>query len=90
MAITKFDEDVIPYFSWDKHWKVSEIRERLNGEEYLNTLAWLMREATVTDVWEFVSPSMVMSNFEKLKNQLGRKRDFWEYILNEWHKLGKI
>jgi hypothetical protein len=83
-------EDTVPYFSWDKHWTTREIRKRLHGEQSITTLAWIMREAKFCDVWNFVSPYTVNSNFGKLKNQLGRKRDFWEYILNEWQKLGKI
>ena len=83
-------EDTIPYFSWDKHWTIREIRKRLSGEQSINTLAWIMREAKICDVWIFVSPSTVIANFNELKNQLGRKKDFWEYILHEWQKLGKI
>jgi hypothetical protein len=87
---SKFSEESIPYFCWDRNWTVAEIKKRLHEEERINILSWILREAKLADVWYFTSPQQILSCFDDLKLRLGRKRKFWEYILNEWQKLGKI
>ena len=90
MITKEYKDSTVPAFSWDRNWSVSEIKQRLTGVDHINVLSWIMREAKFEEVWFFSSPSQVFAHFDELKYLLGRKRLFWEYILNEWHELGKI
>ena len=90
MITKQFDDNTIPAFSWDRNWSISEIKKRLTGVDHINVLSWIMREAKFEEVWYFTSPKDVFDSFNELKYLLRRKRLFWEYILNEWHELGKI
>ena len=90
MITKQFDDNTIPAFSWARNWSISEIKKRLTGVDHINVLSWIMREAKFEEVWYFTSPKDVFDSFNELKYLLGRKRLFWEYILNEWHELGKI
>ena len=84
------DEDTIPSFCWDRKWSVGDIKRRLEGEDSLKVLAFILREAKFAEVWDFVTPGEVRAAFEELAPYLGRKRDFWRFILDEWRGLGKI
>lgn len=89
----KFKDDEIPYFSYDRKMTVSDIRNALVSENLMQRYqcyAWVMREASFADVWQFVKPKDVWFIFDELKLFLGRKRDFWSYTLRKWHELGKI
>ena len=90
---TSFEETDIPYFSWDRKITVAEIRAELaatSGAEWDRLTSWIMREAAFPDVWEFVSPQEVAERLPHLSPFLGRKRDFWQYIIRQWHELGKL
>ncbi len=83
----------IPYFSWDRQATVGEIRARpaiASGLEWVRLAAWIMREAAFADVWRFLNPKIVRDNLAQIEPFLGRKRDFWRYIIGVWHELGKI
>ena len=91
--MTRFKETEIPYFAWDRAETAADIRRRLqtgSESERRRTVAWILREATPSDVWQFLSPGEVFAALPTLEPLLGRKRDFWIYILNKWHELGKI
>ncbi len=86
-------ENEVPYFCWDRAITVSEIRRQLaeqSGVDWLNTAAWIMREAAFEDVWQFLSPREVSAHLDEIEPFLGRRRDFWKYIIREWHELGKL
>jgi hypothetical protein len=88
-----FSEQEIPYFCWDRPWTVREIRERLQAAEGMERdklAAWIMREAAFRDVWQFLSPAEVRELFPRVMLQLGRWKEFWQYILGTWRELGKI
>ncbi len=90
---TKWREDEVPYFCWDRPRTVAQVREALQtarGAERLRLTAWIMREAAFADVWEFLSPHEVWAEFGDLERRLGRRRGFWRYILKTWHELGRI
>jgi hypothetical protein len=91
--MTKFNASEIPYFAWDRAETAEDIRRRLRTgaeTEWRRTAAWILREATPSDVWQFLSPPEVFAALPALEPLLGRKRDFWIYILNKWHELGKF
>jgi hypothetical protein len=87
------DPSAIPYFLWDEPMTVSEFRRRLETSsppERTRLLAKLLREARDTDVWKFTSPEEVWRRWTELAPHLGRRRSFWEFLLDRWHKEGLI
>ncbi len=91
--MTKFRDDEIPYFSWDRLLTVREIKGQLrasSGLERMRLAAWIMREAAFADVWQFLTPQEAWSHLAETEPFLGRRRAFWKYILNTWHELGRV
>jgi hypothetical protein len=85
--------DAIPYFLWDEPMTVREIQARLQTSsrpERLRLLAKILREARDTEVWLFTSPDEVARSWHNLAGQLGRRRPFWEFLLDEWHRQGLL
>ena len=83
----------IPYFLWDEPMTVAEFKDRLrtgSQSEQTRLLAKLLREARDTDVWLFISPAEVWRRWPDLAPRLGRRRDFWEFLLHAWLKEGLI
>lgn len=83
------DPSAVPYFLWDEPMTVSEFRRRLetaSPAEQTRLLAKLLREARDTDVWAFTSPEEVWRRWPDLSRYLGRRRQFWEFLLSQWRK----
>jgi hypothetical protein len=83
----------IPYFLWDEPMTVAEFRHRLQTAsmtERVRLLAKLMREARDTDVWKFTSPAEILQRWSVVESHLGRRRSFWEFLLNRWRQEGLI
>ena len=83
------NSQAIPYFLWDEPMTVAEFKLRLataSPPERIRLLAKLLREARDTDVWQFTNPETVRRNWQTLSPMLGRRRAFWEFLLNHWHK----
>lgn len=85
-------ESAIPYFLWDEPLTVGELRERLcvSEEERVRLLGKIMREAREPDVWLFTTPHEVSQRWDALQRQLGRRREFWFFLLDQWRRLGLI
>lgn len=84
---------VVPYFLWDEPMTVAELRIKLSSasaEERTRLLAKILREARDTDVWRFTTPEAVWRDWEKLEKHLGRRREFWRFLLESWHKEGLL
>ena len=63
---------------------VAELRAALSarGEpDRLRLLGKMLREARDTDVWQFVTPAEVSRDLPALGRHLGRRRGFWEYVI---------
>lgn len=87
------DLKAIPYFLWDEPMTVAEFKQRLTGAspaEQNRLLAKLLREARDTDVWKFTSPAEVWRRWPAIAAQTGRRRAFWEFLLDRWHSEGLI
>lgn len=83
--------DKRPYFLWDEDVSTDEFRARLRGEnepERLRLLGKLLREARDTDVWEFVTPEEVARELPRVAHRLGRRRAFWEFLIEGWRHDG--
>jgi hypothetical protein len=84
-------EDERPYFLWDEDRSVSEFRRALAEADRSSRprlIGKLMREARDTDVWRFVTPHEVWTEFASIQPHLGRRRAFWVYLLTGWHRDG--
>jgi hypothetical protein len=83
--------DERPYFLWDEDVSVAEFRQALavaEPRDRARLIGKLMREARDTDVWSFVTPREVWAEFSSIRRYLGRRRPFWDYLLNAWHRDG--
>jgi hypothetical protein len=85
-------DDAIPYFLWDQPMTVAELRRHLSGspEERLRYLGTILREAREPDVWRFTTPEEVVREWTRLEPRLGRRRDFWRFLLAKWRELGLV
>lgn len=83
----------VPYFLWDEPMTVLELRRKLAlgfGQERLRLLGKILREARDTDVWKFTTPEYVRENWSSIAPYLGRRRAFWEFLLEHWSEEGLI
>jgi hypothetical protein len=84
-------EECRPYFLYDEDLSVTELRQQLASapeEERLRLLAKILREARDDEVWKFTTPAAVVAAWDFLAPHLGRRRPFWEFLLQEWKRLG--
>jgi len=49
-----------------------------------------MREGKVADVWDYVSLDEVLANWELILRHLGRRREFWTWLVDGWKRDGLI
>lgn len=87
------DPEAIPYFLWDEPMTVRELENRLrtaSPPERTRLLAKVLREARDTEVWRFTTPQEVALSWTALARQLGRRRAFWEFLLSEWQRQGRL
>ena len=83
----------IPYFLWDEPMTIAELRQKLQSasiEERTRLLGKILREARDTDVWKFTTPQEVWQNWSSLEKHLGRRKEFWKFLLNAWEKEGLL
>jgi hypothetical protein len=84
-------QDARPYFLWDETTTVREFRARLavaSPEEKSRLLGKLLREARDTDVWFFTTVKDVRAHWPTIERHLGRRREFWGFVLQGWARLG--
>jgi hypothetical protein len=82
----------IPYFLWDEPLTVAEFRRRLTTSapaEQIRLLAKLLREARGADVWKAPRLKRYGEN-GPISLHLGRRRKFWEFLLDRWQKEGLL
>ncbi len=82
-----------PYFLWDVEMTLDELEDRLAGSDermrvYLT--AKLMRQAKPDDALQFVSPQQIADDWAALEPYLGKEREFWRWLLDEWGRRGFI
>ena len=84
------DPQAVPYFLWDEPLSVAALRSRLasaESPEKLRLIGKILREARDTDVWRFTTPGEVARLWPELQRHLGRRREFWEFLLGRWREL---
>lgn len=82
-----------PYFLWDENLSIEELQRRLRGpdeRERLRLLTKLLREARDIDVWRFVTPAEVAAALPRVSRWLGRRRGFWEFLIQGWRDDGVL
>jgi hypothetical protein len=87
------DPEATPYFLWDEPMTVRELRLRLrtaSAPERFRLLAKVLREARDTEVWHFTTPSEVAGAWPQLAHRLGRRRQFWAFLLKRWREQGLL
>jgi len=87
------DSSAVPYFLWDEPMTVSELRRRLatgSEAERMRLLGKILREARDWEVWKFTTPQEVVREWSRLSRHLGRSRRFWEFLLGEWSRQGRV
>lgn len=80
-------------FAWDRPETAESLRQRLaasSGSDWLRTAAWLMREARVEQVWQFLTLRQVADAFPQLSSMLGKRRPVWAHLLRSAHELGRL
>lgn len=84
--------DAFPYFLWDQPMTVAELRRRLHDspDERMRLLGTILREAREPDVWLFTTPREVAREWDRIVPHLGRRRSFWEFLLQTWRELGLL
>jgi len=70
---------------------VAELRSRLASgpTERLRLLGKVLREARDTDVWRFTTPGEVTTLWPQLQRHLGRRRAFWQFLLERWRAVAR-
>jgi hypothetical protein len=80
-------------FAWDRPETAATLRAKLADEsspDWLRTAAWLLREARVDQVWEFLTLRQIADSFPELSPLLGRRRALWDYLLQAGRELGRL
>lgn len=87
------DSDAVPYFLWDRAVTVGQLRAILADGGHPQRpalLRALLREARPDDVWRFVTPQQVAAEWDAIAPGLGRRRAFWQWLLQQWRALGLL
>jgi hypothetical protein len=93
LSIRIKDQTAIPYFLWDEPMSVAQLHERLDSAshpERIRLLGKILREARDTDVWYFTTPEEIRRLWPELSKHLGRRRPFWEFLINRWQSEGYL
>ena len=82
-----------PYFAWDVNVTEAELRDKLrcsDADARAQWQGWIMAEARYPDVWRFLSLDEILRDWSHIRLHLGRKRAFWEFLLDGWRSQGLI
>jgi hypothetical protein len=80
-------------FAWDRPETAESLRVRLaaaDEREWLRLAAWILREARVDEVWQFLTLAQISAAADRLLPHLGRRRALWTYLLRAARELGRI
>jgi hypothetical protein len=80
-------------FAWDRPETAETLRKKLadtSSPDWVRTVAWLMLEARVDQVWQFLTLRQVADCFPQVSPLLGRRRPAWEHLLRAAHELGRL
>ena len=93
IEIEKGPSPATPYFLWDEkitEEKLIEVLKHGTPHEKYHYISKIMREASYKDVWKYLSVREIVESWDLLRNRLGKKRNFWGFMLENWRKHGFI
>lgn len=82
-----------PWFVWDLDIDEAGLRAQLVQPDPDLRAQWqgrVLREAAYSEVWTFLSLEEVLANWSRIQRHLGRRRAFWEWLLDGWRRDGLI
>lgn len=82
-----------PWFLWSVDVTEEVFRERLRDEDPAIRAQWqglLMREARWKEIWQYLRLRDVLGNWENIQRHLGRKREFWVWLIDGWREDGLL
>ncbi|HEY3356301.1 MAG TPA: hypothetical protein VGQ83_23820 [Polyangia bacterium] len=82
-----------PYFLWDVPADENVLRARLREADPDARAQWqacVMREARFVDVWHYLTLADILANWTSIRRHLGRRRGFWEFLLDGWRQDGLL
>jgi len=87
------DQQGRPYFLWDVEMTLEEFERSLReadpgARSYL--VGKLMRQAKPDDVLQFVSPQQLADLWPSVDRYLGKSREFWAWLLEQWELRGYV
>ena len=74
-----------PWFIWDLEITDEGLRARLRESDPDTRAQWqarVMREARYGEVWSYLTLEDVLRDWTAIRLHLGRKREFWEFLLD--------
>jgi len=87
------DATTRPWFVWDEDLSVQELHAILDDERHprwVELAGKVMREARDDQVWLFLGVARVVARYAEIAPRLGRRRAFWDYLLEAWRRHGLI
>jgi len=78
----------IEFADWQERPPAAEILEAIRART--SDLAGITVEAREPDVWMFTTPEEVSARWSRLERYLGRRREFWRFLLGAWRDLGLL
>ncbi|MGH7149531.1 MAG: hypothetical protein ACREIU_02475 [Planctomycetota bacterium] len=87
------DPNTRPWFLWDEDLSVSELRAILGTESHprwVELAAKVLREARDDEVWVFFPLVRVAARYAEIRPRLGRRRAFWDDLLEGWRGDGLV
>jgi hypothetical protein len=93
MKIKRIDDAQRPSFCWDRSWDFATIKYELmraDEQKKIQLISWILREGTFDEIWNILNPRETFLLINKLLPFLGRKKEYWRYTFDVWHKLGKV
>jgi hypothetical protein len=82
-----------PWFLWDVPVTEAELRVKLRTPDLDARAQWqacILREACFGEVWQYLTIEDVLANWTHIRRHLGRRRRFWEWLLDGWRKDGLL
>ncbi len=82
-----------PYFLWDVDMTIDQFRAELADPDRVvraYMLGKLMRQAKPDDVFTFATLEQILDLWGDLERYLGKRRDFWKWLLGTWRRLGIV
>jgi hypothetical protein len=82
-----------PYFLWDVDMTLEDLKRQLKeGDPVVRAYLTgkIMRQAKPDDALQFVSMQEIADQWRSLEKYLGKTREFWSWLIEEWRQRGMV